>query len=58
MMCPTFVYLISQVYLVKSQLLAFLFDSNFNTGGYTNHGVVTSADETHHFDASVSWERL
>ena len=31
------------------QLLACLFDSNCNSNSHTNHGVVTCADETHHF---------
>jgi len=37
MMCPTFIGSISQVSLVKSQLLASLFDSNNNRNGHTNH---------------------
>ena len=32
-------------------LLARLFDSNCNSNGHTNHGVVTCADETHHLFA-------
>ena len=35
----------------NQQLLACLFDSNCNRNSHTNHGVVTCADETHHFDA-------
>ena len=31
------------------KLLRSLFDSNCNGNGHTNHGVVTCADETHHF---------
>ena len=30
---------------------ACLFDSNCNSNGHTNHGVVTCADETHHLFA-------
>ena len=33
------------------ELLGSLFDSNGNGHGHTNHGVVTCADETHHFFA-------
>ena len=33
----------------NQQLLASLFDSNCNSNSHTNHGVVTCADETHHF---------
>ena len=35
------------LYFVK--LLTSLFDSNCNCNSHTNHGVVTCADETHHF---------
>ena len=35
----------------NQQLLACLFDSNCNCNSHTNHGVVTCADETHHFFA-------
>ena len=36
----------------NQQLLACLFDSNCNSNSHTNHGVVTCADETHHFYVS------
>ena len=37
--------------LINQGLFACLFDSNCYSYGHTNHGVVTCADETHHFDA-------
>ena len=63
MMCPNFIYWILQVLkdlkvsksLINQGLLACLFDSNCNSNGHTNHGVVTCADETHHFFALVSF---
>ena len=36
-------------------LLRSLFDSNCNSNSHTNHGVVTCADETHHFCASAQF---
>ena len=33
----------------NQQLLACLFDSNSNCNSHSNHGVVTCADESHHF---------
>ena len=38
--------------LENRELLAGLFDSNCNSNGHTNHGVVTCADESHHLYAS------
>ena len=38
-------------------LLACLFDSNCNSYGHTDHGVVTCADEAHHFYALESWRQ-
>ena len=37
--------------LINQGLFACLFDSNCNRNGHTDHGVVTSADETHHLCA-------
>lgn len=50
-MCPTFICVILQVKLMKSQLLASLFDRNCNSNSHTDHRVVTRADQTHHFFA-------
>ena len=37
--------------LIYQKVLARLFDSNCNSNGHTNHGVVTCADQTHHLFA-------
>ena len=39
-------------FLLNCKLLACLFDSHSHGNGHTNHGVVTSADEAHHLNAS------
>ena len=39
------------------ELLACLFDSNCNSNSHTNHGVVTCADQTHHFGVVRVWGR-
>ena len=71
MMCPNFLFVIlgdevfrtsfdkfkkSQKALKIKELLTSLFDSNRDCNSHTNHGVVTCADETHHFCALVSFE--
>ena len=43
--------------LTNQGLFACLFDSNGNCNSHINHGVVTCADETHHFCALVSFGR-
>ena len=66
MMCPNFIWLILQILkdlkvsksLINQELLASLFDSNRNSNGHTNHGVVTCADETHHFVAVDAFGEL
>ena len=64
MMCPTFILFdfvgafFERPYksLIDQDLLASLFDSNCNSNGHTDHGVVTCADQAHHFGAAVSFE--
>jgi len=51
MMCPTFLLKFLRSFFQKATvtpLLTCLFNSNGNTGGHTDHGVVTCADESHH----------
>ena len=40
----------------RCELLACFLDGNGNCHGHADHGVVTSADEAHHFCAAVSFE--
>jgi len=39
-------------------LLQSLFNSNSHGNGHTDHGVVTSAQEAHHFNAKSAFRRI
>ncbi len=53
MMCPIYFYKVFSNKKLQSGLLKAFLDSNCNSNSHTNHGVVTCADETHHFYVKV-----